>query len=143
MSPALSIAMLPIQREFPSAGAKVPCWNKVGAPAARVVPLVLRSSYHRTPVTLECLLPLTLTEWLTTRDSFVPKLRYANRYIKRSPSESSDSLVPGCGMQLPPLQASVKAATDTLVGPENDELAGFAKSTWNFQRLSELVPKFT
>ena len=41
----------------------------------------------------------------------------------------------------PPLQAVTNAATGMLVGPVNVELAGVAKSTWNFHRLSELLPK--
>src|SRR5438128_9884972 len=44
-------------------------------------------------------------------------------------------------MQLPPLQAGVKAATARFVGPASVEFAEVAKSTWNFQRFSELVPK--
>src|ERR1041384_7344981 len=46
-------------------------------------------------------------------------------------------------MQVPPLQAGVNAATEMLVGPPKVELAGVPKSTWNFQRFRELLPKFT
>src|SRR5260370_30817530 len=46
-------------------------------------------------------------------------------------------------MQLPPPEhAAVNAATGMLVGPVKVELAGVAKSTWNFHKLSEFVPKF-
>src|SRR5205814_10195846 len=66
-------------------------------------------------------------EWLTTIGSqttdAVPKQlpavgtamlksREARRYISRSPSESSWRRVIGCGMQLPPLQASAKLNTE-------------------------------
>src|SRR5689334_18453416 len=46
-------------------------------------------------------------------------------------------------MQAPPPQAGVNAATGMLIGPVKVELAGAAKFTWNFQRLSELVPKLS
>src|ERR1051325_6834275 len=39
------------------------------------------------------------------------KTRKGVRYMGRSPSESSVWVVPVCGMQVPPLQASEKAAT--------------------------------
>src|SRR5216684_3838263 len=45
-------------------------------------------------------------------------------------------------MHAPPPQASLNVATARLVGPVNVELFVFVKSTWNFQRLSEFVPKF-
>src|SRR5437667_234089 len=51
-------------------------------------------------------------EWLTSSDSVPLRLRYASRYIKRSPSESNFVLVDGCGMQVPPLHASIKSAGD-------------------------------
>jgi hypothetical protein len=35
----------------------------------------------------------------------------------------------------PPLQASLKAATAKLAGPENVEFDGVVQSTWNLQRL--------
>src|SRR5678815_1295136 len=42
------------------------------------------------------------------------------RDSKRSASESSFTVVPGCGMQAPPLQAREKAATpETAIGPVN------------------------
>src|SRR5713101_5474522 len=95
MSPTLSMAMLPIQRELLS-GEYVPCWKTLG------VPFGLRISYQRTPSTWLCLPPLTKTEWVTTSDSWEPlKLRYARRYINRSPRESSLSEVPLCGIQAP------------------------------------------
>jgi hypothetical protein len=43
---------------------------------------------------------------------------------------------------VPPPHADVKAATGMLVGPVSVALAGVVKSAWNFQRFSELVPKF-
>jgi hypothetical protein len=43
---------------------------------------------------------------------------------------------------LPPLQSGVKLATAKVVGPVKVELAGVMKSTWNFHKLSEFVPKF-
>ena len=63
--------------------------------------------------------------------------------MSRSASESSSWLVPDCGMQVPPPQAGLKAATGMLVGPTKVELAGVAKSAWNFQRSKELLPKAT
>src|SRR5258708_17014242 len=46
-------------------------------------------------------------------------------------------------MRLPPPEhAAGNAATGMLVGPVKVELAGVAKSTWNFHKLSEFVPKF-
>src|SRR5713226_9781240 len=42
----------------------------------------------------------------------------------------------------PPLQAVVNAATPMVVGPVKVELAGVAKSTWNFHSRSEFEPKF-
>src|SRR6185312_2631628 len=137
MSPNLSIAMLPIHREFVS-GENVPCWNTVG------VPLGLRTSYQRTPVTEFLLVPLTVTEWLTTSDS-CPSLnrRYASRYISRSASESSWLEVLGWGIHVPPPEhAAVNDATGMVVGPTNVELVGVVKSTWNFQRLITFEPKF-
>src|SRR5215469_14388640 len=104
------------------------------------MPLGSRISYQRTPTKVPFLLP-TLTEWFTTNDSWLPKLRYARRYIKRSPNESKFALVPGCGIQALPPQASAKGATAMLVGPVKVEFAGVAKSTWNFHRFSEFVPK--
>src|SRR5689334_8690506 len=133
------MATLPIQRLLES-GAKVPCWKTAG------VPFGFLNSYQRTPV-LELLFPLpppTVTEWFTTSDSCPSRnVRYASRYIKRSASESSCWLVPGCGMQVPPPpHAGVNAATGIFLGPVNVELAGVMKSTWNFHRFKELLPKF-
>ena len=54
--------------------------------------------------------------------------------MSRSASESSRCVVPACGMQVPPLQSSVKPATGIDDGPVTLEFAMFAKSTWNFQR---------
>src|SRR6266568_8558926 len=62
--------------------------------------------------------------------------------MSRSASESSRCRVLGCGMHVPPLQAGVNAATGMLVGPLKVDWAGVAKSTWNFQRFKEFVPKF-
>src|SRR6266568_2401660 len=137
MLPTLSMAILPIQRKVAS-GAKVPCWKTLGV-VARFL-----SSYQRMaePEGL-CFGPPVDTEWLTTQDSDAPKLRYARRYIRRSANESSFCRVPGCGMQAPPPQAELKAATAKFVGPASVEFAGAAKSTWNFQTFSELAPKFT
>src|SRR5262249_39027842 len=53
-----------------------------------------------------------------------------------SASESSRWLVPGCGIQVPPRQASEKAAVGRTVGPVNVLLAGVVQSTWNFQTAS-------
>ena len=63
ISPALSMAILGIQRDFES-GANVPDWKIVG------VALGLWISYQRTPV----LLP-EATECDATSDSWLPKLR--------------------------------------------------------------------
>ena len=45
-------------------------------------------------------------------------------------------------MQVPPPQAGLNAATGIDVGLESVLLAGVAKSTWNFHRFREFVPKF-
>src|SRR3954453_7282522 len=130
MSPAPSIAMLPIQR-YVASGAYVPCWNTLAAPVG------LRSSYQRTPTEVPA-----VTAWLTTSASWSPKFRYARRYISRSASESSFCVTPGCGMQVPPpLHAALNGATAIDVGPVKVVLAEFDQSTWNFQRFSALVPK--
>jgi len=63
MPPAWSIAIEPIQREVLS-GAKVDCWKTFGVPPER------RSSYQRIAVAD----PLA-TEWVSTIDSWSPKLR--------------------------------------------------------------------
>jgi hypothetical protein len=56
--------------------------------------------------------------------------------MRRSASESTFWVVPICGMHVPPLQTSVNPATPIEVGPASVELPAFAKSTWNFQRLT-------
>src|SRR5229473_3944466 len=61
--------------------------------------------------------------------------------MRRSASESSRFDVPGCWMQVPPLQASVKAATGTLMGPVRVEFAGVVQLTENRQTVNELLPK--
>src|SRR3954454_1096085 len=129
MSPLPSIAPLLIQRN-PASGAYVPCWKTVG------VAFGLRSSYQRIPVELPA-----VTLCVTTSDSWSPKLRYANRYISRSASESSCWVVPLCGMHVPPAQAGENDATGIIVGPVRAEFAGVAQSTWNFQSSRLLVPK--
>src|SRR3954471_4392996 len=132
MLPAWSIAIEPIQR-YAASGGYVPCWKFLGFPFG------LRSSYQRSPTELPA-----VTLWLTTSDSWSPKLRYARRYIRRSPSESSCWLVLGWGMQTPPLplHAAVKPATGIAVGvPLKVEFAGVAQSTWNFHSSSWLVAK--
>src|SRR5207302_2282572 len=116
--PSWSMAALPIQRKLAS-GAYVPCWYRAG------VVLTLRSSYQRTAT----LVP-AVTEWFTTSDSEVPKLRYASRYISRSARESSCWVVFSCGIHVPPPpQAALKAATEIAVGPVNVEFAGVVQST--------------
>src|SRR5438067_5725411 len=60
--------------------------------------------------------------------------------MSRSARESSWFVVPGWAMQVPPLHAVVNAGTATEV-EASVEFAEFAKSTWNVQRLSVLVPK--
>src|SRR5689334_14073501 len=115
MSPALSMAILPIQRNLLS-GANVLCCATVGVPAG------LSISYQRIPP----LLPAT-TEWFTISTSFVPRLRYARRYIRRSARESSWFVVPDCGTHVPPLHSGVNDATGIAVGPVNVELEGVAK----------------
>src|SRR5919201_2141242 len=130
MSPLRSIATLPIQR-YAESGAYVPCWYTVG------IPFGLRSSYQRTPTELP-----TVTLWLTTSDSWSPKLRYASRYIRRSASESSCVVVPLCGMHVPPpLQAAENAATGIVIGPVNVVFAVFVQSTWNRHSSRLFVPK--
>src|SRR5436309_683067 len=64
MLPALSCAMLPIQRKFES-GPYVPCWNTAG-----VAPGVLvRSSYQRIPEPVALWRATAVdTEWFTTHE---------------------------------------------------------------------------
>src|SRR5215831_13483615 len=115
--------MLPIQRAVVS-GAYVACWATVG------VPLGSRISYQRKPDWA----PLPgCTDWVTTSDSWSPKLRYARRCINRSASESSFVVVPGWVMHAPPLHAGVNGATEMVTGPVKVEFAGVVKSTWKRQ----------
>src|SRR3712207_3353970 len=134
MFPTLSIAIEPIQRLLEST-AYVPCWKRLG------VLFVTRSSYQRTPDSG----PVPgLTEWFKTIASWPSaKRRYASRYIKRSASESSFCVVPDCGMHVPPLHASLKAATASVLGPVIVELAGVVQSVCIFQTRSEFEPKLT
>src|SRR5215471_12311406 len=133
------MARLPIQR-LSLSGANVPCWKIVG------VPLGFRTSYHRTAV----FPPDVSTVWLATSDAWSPKLRYASRYISRSPSESSFSVVPGCGMQSCVVRhGDVNGATPAIeVGPTSVELLVLPKSTCIFHRFkapdagSTLMRKF-
>src|SRR5436190_1385020 len=98
MSPSLSMAVEPIQRKLLS-GAYVPCWNTDSED-----PLG-RSSYHRSPTELPAVM-----ECVTTIASWLPKLRYASRYIGRSPIASSCCVVPDWGMHVPvPPQAWLNA----------------------------------
>src|SRR5690242_1428987 len=56
--------------------------------------------------------------------------------MSRSPSESSWLVVPGCGMQTPPPQALLKAATpDTAVGPVSVPVPAL-QLTANLQKLT-------
>src|SRR5204863_4240701 len=100
-------------------------------------PPVDRSSYHRGAA-----VPPPVTEWLTVSDWYAPKLRYASRYMRRSPSESSFCDVPSCGMHVLPPHACEKAAVASDPPEVSVELLMFPKSTWNFHRLRELLPKF-
>jgi len=59
--------------------------------------------------------------------------------MSRSASESSLWLVPSCGTQVPPPQASPYELTPMLLGPVNVELLGVVQSTWNFQPTRLLV----
>src|SRR5260221_14691090 len=93
ISPTLSNAILPIQREL-EWGESVPCWNTDRVPVGSGL-RETRSSYQRTPVTEVRFSPLPLTEWLPTSNSTPARLRYASRYISRSASESSLLVVPG------------------------------------------------
>src|SRR5260370_17025785 len=61
--------------------------------------------------------------------------------MRRSASESSWFDVPGCLMQVPPLQGSVNAATGTLMGPVRVEFAGVVQLTEKRQTFNELLPK--
>src|SRR5581483_11032541 len=72
----------------------VPCWNTVKVPPGGVA----RSSYQRDASVAVAPAP-GFTVWLRTIASWSPKLRYAARYINRSPRESSFSPGEGCAMQ--------------------------------------------
>src|SRR5205085_12576044 len=104
MLPCLSCAIDPIQRKVES-GLYVPCWYTDVALAG------LRTSYQRTAVGPLLWMVPTCTECVTTTLSYVPKLRYARRNIRRSASESSFCVTPDCGMHVPPLQAAAYDAT--------------------------------
>src|SRR5262249_41281364 len=79
----------------------------------------------------------------TSSASWSENRRYTRRFIRRSGGESSLLVVPGWVTQVPPLHSAVYAATAIAVGPVNVELAGVAKSTWNFQTWSALVSSAT
>src|ERR1700687_4167323 len=79
--------------------------------------LLIPISYQRTPSCSARLVPPVFTVWFTTRDSVPARLRYGNRYITRSASESNLFFVLGCGTQGPPPQASVTLAPGGVVGP--------------------------
>src|SRR3954464_12216501 len=132
MSPTLSIAMLGIQRNRPSAGAKVPDWNTENVPVRG-----LRSSYQRMP---DGVFRPVETLWDRSSASWPPMLRYARRYIARSDSESSCCEVPLCGMHAPPFRHAVeKLAIGSEVGPVKVALGGEKELTLNLKRLSEVV----
>ena len=92
MSPAPSIAALPIQRQVES-GWYVPCWAKVGVPE-----VALLISHQRMPDT-----PPAATVRLPTSASCPSsKRRYAERNIGRLLIASRPEVVPACGTQLRP-----------------------------------------
>ena len=91
-----------------------------------------RNSYQRTPARL---FPSASTVWLTTIDSWSPKLRYCSRAISRLLRASMRVVVPGWGMhsridgeQLRLESYGAVFRDDTWV---NVELAGVAQSVWN------------
>src|SRR5437879_2031666 len=97
----------------------------------RLVPLG-RSSYQRMPTEL----PAVMLRLITSA-SWSPKLRYARRYMRRSPSVSSCWLVLDCGTQVPPpLQGGVEAAVASVVGPVSVVLAELVQSVWKLQYAS-------
>jgi hypothetical protein len=110
------------------------CWKTVGVAFGE------RISYQRTP---DGPLAVLSTEWVTTSDSWSPKLRYAKRYIRRSASDPRSCVEPSCGAQSLPPHAGLNAATGMFVGPTNVVLAGVAKSTCSFQRFRLFVSKST
>src|SRR3954452_23973492 len=131
MSPEPSSAALGIHR-YVESGAYVPCWKIVGVvPGERI-------SYQRMPIEVPA-----VTEWLTTSDSWSPKLRYPSRYMSRSPSESSCCVVPACGTHVPPAHAGANGATGIWAAAVIVVFAVFAQSTWNFQKSSAFVEKST
>src|SRR2546425_2190282 len=140
MLPALSIAMLPIQRcchvaMVGSCGANVPCWNTAHASLPE-----RRSSNQRMPAWS---MPSTSTTKLPTRLSWLPKLRYWSRHIGHSLTGSSLVDVPGWGMQAKlkkPQRAESNAASGMLVGPLKLEAAGVAQSAWDSQISLRSVP---
>src|SRR2546427_11142698 len=84
----------------------------------------VRNSYQRMPTELPA-----VTLRLITSASWSPKLRYASRYMRRSPSVSSFWLVPDCGTQVPPpLHGGVNAAVASVVGPGSVVLGGVGQS---------------
>src|SRR5437899_12724568 len=90
----------------------------------RLVPLG-RSSYQRMPTALPA-----VTLRLITSASWSPKLRYARRYMRRSPSVSSFWLVPACGTQVPPApHGRVNGAVASGVGPARPVLAELVQHT--------------
>src|SRR5216683_4048055 len=93
-----------------------------------------RISYQRTPTPEPA-----LTLWFATSDSWLPKLRYARRNMRRSARESSNCGVPACGMHVPPLQAAVYVATVSVIGPVSVVFAGVVQSTWNFHKARSLL----
>ena len=69
----------------------------------------------------------------------MPKLRYANRYISRSASESR-FCPPACGMHVPPPHAGENDAAGSEIGPVRLALFGVWKSGVKRHSASELVP---
>src|SRR3954453_21049564 len=135
MSPAASMAALPIQRLTPSFGANVSPWTSL-----RAAPSGLWISYQRTPAWL---LP-ALTVWLATSTSSVSMRRYCRRFISRSASGSSVCDVPRWAMQ--PVgkswlqNAQVYWGTVRLVGPGDVVVAGVGKSGLN-RHVRKLLPR--
>src|SRR2546422_752274 len=120
LNDAMRVLQLKEPFEGMYSGAYVPCWKML-----RLLPPAVRSSYQRMPTELP-----TVTLRLITSASWSPKLRYARRYMRRSPSVSSFWLVPDCGTQVPPppLHGGVNAAVASVVGPVSVVLAGVVQS---------------
>src|SRR2546425_10308126 len=92
----------------------------------------VRNSYQRMPTELPA-----VTLRLITSASWSPKLRYARRYMRRSPSVSSFWLVPDCGTQVPPApHGSVNGAVARVVGPVSVGVAELVQSVWKLQYAS-------